>query len=119
MDDSYISVLERSKMLNSLLDAGGVIDMNAALVMAQQRIVESDHGQIAIEQAFDQFRVELRAHDGYAANFVLDHSADGSFGIWPRVVGHSQDELKVFSLACLLESLDKLRIKRVLNVGNN
>ncbi len=106
-------------MLDSLQNTSGVIDPNIAFVALHPGIVQPHHGYVPVQQAIHQPGIELRAHNGHSAHFVLNHSPDGCLRIDLLVVRHSKYEFQMFSVASSFKTFNQLREKRILDIGDD
>ena len=118
-DEGDAAVTEGGEVLDGVVYAGLVVDLDAAYAGAGDAGVEEYEGDVAAAEDFDEGVIHLGGHDGYAVDFALEHAGDAELHALGVVVGIGDEDFLAVDYGDVLEGFYELGEEGVGDVGDD
>ena len=118
-DEGDAAMAEGGEVLHGIVDAGLVVDLDAAYAGGGGSGVEEDEGDVSAAEDFDEGFIHLGGHDGYAVDFALEHAGDAELHALGVVVGVGDEDFFAVDYGDVFEGFYQLGEEGVGDVGDD
>ncbi len=118
-DEADGGVSDGVEVVDGGLDAGGVVDDDAADLIAGACGVEEDEGDALLVEVFEDPGVHFGGHDGDAVDFSLEHALCALLGADGVVPGVGDEDFLSVAHGDIFKAPDELREEGIGDVGDD